>query len=138
MFQETRESKPLVVGAATSRMPSVSANGPARAFSAPPRLVATDTAVRPAQSLLMTASLRFPADLVRERAFDQITFARTGGAQHSMRLWRSGFDRAILALAREATHAPVDATCEALFWEERAGDFYVSVTFGPAANTLIH
>jgi hypothetical protein len=36
-----------------------------------------------------------------------------------MRLWRQCFEQAIAALAREASHVPASATCEAFFWQQK-------------------
>lgn len=95
----------------------------------PPRLRAIDADTLPAIPLLTVADLKLPATMVQRRATEYANYARACGAQHSMRLWRTGYEQAILALAREAAHLDSTATCEALFWEERGGEFWVSATF---------
>lgn len=103
----------------------------------PPRLQAIDPDTTRIMPTLTVANLRLPADLVQRRATEYANYARTCGAQHSMRLWRTGYEQAVLALAREAAHLNMSATCEALFWEERDGEFWVSATFShPARRTI--
>jgi hypothetical protein len=96
----------------------------------PPRLEAiSPTAAQPA-SALSVADLRLPTEVVRARAEGYASRARTQGVPHSMRLWRQCFEQAITALAREASQVPADATCEALFWQQKDDDYWISVTFG--------
>ena len=104
----------------------------------PPRLQAIDTDATRVMPHLTVADLKLPAALVQRRATEYANYARACGAQHSMRLWRSGYEQAILALAREAAHLDTTATCEALFWEERDGEFWVSATFSQRSRRTMH
>jgi hypothetical protein len=110
----------------------------ARGSLTPPRLLAVDTGAARAVPLLTTVDLRLPVDLVQRRATEYANFARASGAQHSLRLWRTGYEQAIEALARETTHLDASATCEALFWEERNGEIWVSATFSPPVRRTVH
>lgn len=109
-----------------------------RANLTPPRLLAV--AADPSRSIpkLVVADLRLPAELVRRRATEYANYARACGAKHSMKLWRDGYEQAILALAREAAHVAETARCEALFWEQREGEYWVSTTFSVPAPAPLH
>src|SRR5438309_1369110 len=96
----------------------------------PPRLHAVDPAATQAVPRLTIADLRLPADLVRARATQYTAFARAHGAPHSMRLWRVGYQQAMLSLARESAGVAEDAPCLAFFWQQQGREYMVSVTFG--------
>lgn len=104
----------------------------------PPRLHAVDPAATQAVSRLTIADLRLPAELVRARATQYTTFARAQGAQHSMRLWRSGYQQAILSLVREAAGVADNAPCLAFFWQQQSHAFMVSATFGQPPLLQLH
>ncbi|HLJ81727.1 MAG TPA: hypothetical protein VKT52_09600 [Ktedonobacterales bacterium] len=110
----------------------------ARGSLTPPRLQALDPDATRVLPLHTIADLRLPANLVQRRATEYASYARACGAQHSMRLWRIGYEQAILALAREAAHLDRTATCDALFWEERDGEFWVSATFTQSKRRTVH
>lgn len=114
------------------------ASSMARGSLTPPRLQAIDPDATRVVPLLTVADLKLPANLVQRRATEYANYARACGAQHSMRLWRTGYEQAILALAREAAHVDTAATCAALFWEERGGEFWVSATFSQSARPALH
>lgn len=109
-----------------------------RANLTPPRLLAV--APDPSRSIprLVVADLRLPAELVRRRATELANYARACGAKHSMKLWRDGYEQAIHALARESATIADTARCEALFWEEREGEYWVSATFSVPAPRTMH
>jgi hypothetical protein len=88
--------------------------------------------------LVTAANLRLPVDLVQRRATEYANSARASGAQHSLRLWRTGYEQAIEALTRETSHLDASATCDALFWEERNGEIWVSATFSQPARSTVH
>jgi len=96
----------------------------------PPRLEAIDRAKTQAASALTVADLRLPTEVVRARTEEYASRARVQGIPHSMRLWRQCFEQAMAALAREASHVPADATCEALFWQHKDHAYWISATFG--------
>ncbi len=102
----------------------------ARGVLPPPRLAAIDTRYARDTPQTIVADLRFPAAAVRALAEDFAIRARAGGAPHSLRLWRVGYEQALLALARAACGASIAVPCTSLFWEERENEFDVSVTFG--------
>lgn len=104
----------------------------------PPRLRAVDPAMTQPIPRLVMADLRFPAEVVRQHATTYATAARLNGSQHSMRLWREGYEQALIALARQATRLPSDATCQALSWEQQYDEFYVSVTFCQITAQVSH
>lgn len=104
----------------------------------PPRLQALDPDATCVLPLHTIADLRLPANLVQRRATEYATYARACGAQHSMRLWRTGYEQAILSLAREAAHLDRTAACDALFWEERDGEFWVSAIFSQSQRHTVH
>ncbi|MGH2515747.1 MAG: hypothetical protein ACRDHP_08835 [Ktedonobacterales bacterium] len=110
----------------------------ARGSLTPPRLQRIETDAARTLPHLTVADLRLPADLVQRRATEYANYARACGAQHSMRLWRTGYEQAVLALAREASQLDLTATCEALFWEERGGEFWVSATFSQPVRRTMH
>jgi hypothetical protein len=110
----------------------------ARGSLTPPRLLAVDTGATRAAPLLTVANLRLPVDLVQRRATEYTNYARASGAQHSLRLWRTGNEQAIVALARETSHLDASATCEALFWEERNGEIWISATFSQPVRRTVH
>jgi hypothetical protein len=135
-----REDYGIVEHDATRR--SLSAGEPlptlARSTFTPPRLRAVDPGATRALPRMTIADLRLPADLVRARAAELTSFARAGGAQHSMRLWRSGYEQALISLARDACGAPESAPCESLFWEQQGNKFLVAVTFGRPSQPVYH
>jgi hypothetical protein len=102
----------------------------------PPRLHAIDPAATQAISTVLTASavliadLRLPVEVVRERAEVYAARARSEGIPHSMRLWRQCFEQALTMLARETNYIPADASCEALFWQQKDDEYWISATFG--------
>lgn len=104
----------------------------------PPRLHAVDPAATQAVPRLTIADLRLPADLVRSRATQYTAFARAQGSPHSMRLWRVGYQQAILSLAREAAGVAEDAPCLAFFWQQQGREYMVSVTFGRPQLPRLH
>lgn len=109
-----------------------------RANLTPPRLLAV--APDPSRSMphLVVADLRLPSELVRRRATEYANNARSCGAKHSMKLWRAGYEQAILTLARSSANVVDSAHCEALFWEQRGGEYWVSATFSMPAHGPIH
>ncbi len=119
-----RYDSALPPGSPWSRHPGVSRPG-----ITPPRLHAIDPAATRPIPELTVADLRLPAEVVRERADDYAARARAQGTPHSMRLWRRCFEQAITMLAREASHLPADAVCEALFWQQKGREYWVSATF---------
>jgi hypothetical protein len=102
----------------------------ARGALTPPRLQAIAPAA--ARGLLRTtiADLRFSSTLVQGRAEEIANRARSGGAPHSLRLWRIGYEQALLSLAREVCRLGETSPCESLFWEQHGEEYYVSATFG--------
>ena len=118
---------------ATEPLPTI-----ARGALTPPRLraVAPTTTHRPAGVLI--ADLHFPAGLVQARAEEIAARARSVGAPHSLRLWRTGYEQALLSLSRAACGVDAGAPCESLFWEQRDDEFYVSVIFGTPAPVITH
>jgi len=112
--------------------------GVARGSLTPPQLQAVGPDTTRIVPHLTIANLRLPANQVQRRATEYANYARACGAQHSMRLWRTGYEQAVLALAREASHLDTSATCQALFWEQRGGEFWVSATFSQPARRVVH
>ena len=102
----------------------------------PPRLRAIDPAATqavstvPTVSSVLVAALRLPVEVVRERAEVYAARARAEGTPHSMRLWRQCFEQALTMLARQTNHIPADASCEALFWQQKNDEYWISVAFG--------
>ncbi len=78
------------------------------------------------------------AGTVRRRASEFADFARRQGTLHSMKLWRACYQQAVQSLAREAEHVTATATCEALFWEQKGGEYWISVTFGQPPAAPLH
>lgn len=109
-----------------------------RASLTPPRLLAV--APDPSRSIprLVVADLRLPSELVRRRATEYANYARASGAKHSMKLWRDGYEQAIQMLARASANVADSAHCEALFWEQRDGEYWVSATFSIPARGPVH
>jgi len=133
---ERNRPMPGPFGPAGAHMPTAGEPLPtvSRGPFTPPRLYAVEAGM----PRLTSANLRMPAELVRRRAAELAAFARSGGARHSLGLWRSAYEQALLSLAREATRTPESAPCEALFWEQRDGEFRVAVTFGEARQRMLH
>lgn len=109
-----------------------------RAAPTPPRLLAVEADPSRSVPRLVVADLRLPSELVRRRATEYAKYARACGAKHSMKLWRAGYEQAIQTLARESAHIASPARCEAIFWEQRGGEFWVSATFSVPAPTTVH
>jgi hypothetical protein len=132
-FEERYESAMPYMGSWSSQP------GTSRPGITPPRLRAVDPAdTRPVPQMTV-ADLHLPIEVVRARAEDYAGRARARGTAHSMRLWRQCFEQAIAALAREASHVPVSATCEALFWQHKDNEYWISATFGgPRALPALH
>lgn len=129
-----RMPEPMSLGVTTyESMPTV-ARGPIT----PPSLHAIDSLATQLLPRATVANLRLPAELVQRRTAELAEYARSGGAQHSLRLWRGAHEQALLSLVREATGTPETFPCEALFWEQRDGDFCVSATFGRPTVPLLH
>lgn len=105
---------------------------------APPHLVAVHPSAAPVKSPLTVANLRLPVDLVRGRAAMYADNARKQGMPHSMRLWRECYRHAIHALTRESANVGASASCEALFWEQKGGEYWVSATFAHGGPALLH
>lgn len=110
----------------------------ARGTLTPPRLQAAVPNVTHHSSRATIADLRFPSTLVQDRAEEIAGRARSGGAPHSLRLWRIGYEQALLALAREACRISDAAPCESLFWEQNGEEFLISVTFGAPCRGASH
>lgn len=132
-YEQSIEQQDAAASGAWESYASVS-----RANLTPPRLLAV--AADPSRSAphLVVADLRLPSELVRRRATEYANYARTRGAKHSMKLWREGYERAVLALARESANIASSAHCEALFWEQREGEYWVSATFSVPAPAIVH
>jgi len=110
----------------------------ARGTLAPPRLQAIVPNATHHASRATIADLRFPSTLVQDRAEEIAGRARSGGAPHSLRLWRIGYEQALLSLAREACRISEAAPCESLFWEQNGDEFFISVTFGAPRRGTSH
>lgn len=95
----------------------------------PPRLYAVDPEVTRILPRVVAAKVQLAAEVVHQRAEAEVAAARSVGAPPSMRVWREGHERALLALAREAAGAPADARCEALAWEQSGSDYHVTASF---------
>lgn len=132
-YEQAIEQRDAAASGAWDTYASVS-----RANLTPPRLLAV--AADPSRSAphLVVADLRLPSELVRRRATEYANLARAHGAKHSMKLWRDGYEQAVLALARESTNIAGSARCEALFWEQRDGEYWVSATFSVPSPTAVH
>jgi hypothetical protein len=105
-----------------------------RGHITPPRLLPAANA----PAYLIVSDLRLPVEVVRRRASDYANDARRHGALHSMKLWRACYQQAVQALAREAAHVAAAATCEALFWEQKGGEYWISATFRQPPAALLH
>lgn len=105
---------------------------------APPRLHAVDSAATQPAPRLIIADLRLPIDLVRARASHYTALARAQGAPHSMRLWRVGYQQAMLALARESVGVAENVPCIAFFWQQQGREYLVSATFGQPSMPRLH
>ena len=105
---------------------------------APPRLHAIDSATTQPVPRLTIADLRLPVDLVRARASRFTAAARAQGAPHSMRLWRVGYQQAMLALARESVGVAETVPCIAFFWQQQGREYLVSATFGQSPAPRLH
>src|SRR5262249_31521825 len=111
---------------ATDPLPTV-----ARGSFTPPRPPAGYPDPTQPLSRLTLAHLRLPIELVQRCAAALANSARARGAPHTLRLWRTGNEQAVISLAREVTGVPPNAACESLFWEQQGDEVHVSVTFGP-------
>lgn len=133
MYEQGIEQRDAAASGAWERYASTS-----QANITPPRLLAV--AAEPSRSVprLVVADLRLPSELVRRRATEYANYARACGAKHSMKLWRNGYEQAVLALARESANIADSAHCEALFWEQREGEYWVSATFSVPSPTTVH
>lgn len=80
--------------------------------------------------------LRIAAVTVGDRATQLVEAARAHGAAHSLRLWREAQREALLALAREAGHAPKEADCRSLAWIRDGTSYHVSAAF--TVRPLVH
>jgi hypothetical protein len=105
-----------------------------RGHITPPRLLPAANA----PSRLIVSDLRVPVEVVRRRAGDFADYARRHGTLHSMKLWRACYQQALQSLAREAGHVAAAATCEALFWEQKGGEYWISATFGQPPAAPLH
>ncbi|MGZ3666086.1 MAG: hypothetical protein ACXVDA_16575 [Ktedonobacterales bacterium] len=136
MYAEIEHTDRLTPNTATSGAWQTHPNMP-RPFT-PPRLHAVDPAATQAVPRLTIADLRLPADLVRARATQYTAFARAQGTPHSMRLWRVGYQQAMLSLARESAGVAKDAPCLAFFWQQQGREYMVSATFGQPPLPRLH
>lgn len=116
-----------------SPAPSISREAPITAPRGltPPRLHAVDAAVAPV-SPRAAADVWLSVEVVNQRAEAEAAAARATGAPHTLRLWREGHERALLALARDAAGAPANARCEAIAWEQVGNRYHVSASFTSA------
>jgi hypothetical protein len=105
-----------------------------RGHITPPRLLPAANV----PSHLIVSDLRLPVEVVRRRASDYANDARRRGALHSMKLWRACYQQAVQSLAREAAHVAPVATCEALFWEQKGGEYWISATFRQPPAAPLH
>lgn len=105
---------------------------------APPRLHAVDSAATQVVPRLTIADLRLPIDLVRARATHYTALARAQGQPHSMRLWRIGYQQAMLSLARESVGVAEHVPCIAFFWQQQGREYMVSATFGQSPAPRLH
>ena len=105
-----------------------------RGHITPPRLLPAANA----PTHLIVSDLRLPVEVVRRRASDYANDARRHGAPHAMKLWRACYQQAVQALAREAAHVAAAATCEALFWEQKGGEYWISATFRQPPTAPLH
>lgn len=115
-----------------------SAASPARTarIRTTPRLIGFDRDHSPAVPRVTVARLRLPERDVRVRATAVAERMRVLGTQHTLRVWRDAHREAIMELAREASGAAGDATCEALFWERDNDVYHVSATFAPSQRAI--
>lgn len=132
-YEQAIEQRDATASGAWDTYASVS-----RASLTPPRLLSVAADPGRAAPHLVVADLRLPSELVRRRATDYANLARARGAQHSMKLWRDGYEQAVLVLARESANIANSARCEALFWEQRGGEYWVSATFSVPSPTIVH
>lgn len=128
----------LAANAASEFAPRQTAPSMARGTFTPPRLRATDPHATLPVARVTIADLHLPVELVRTKATRFTEAARARGVRHSMKLWRTCYQQAMIALAREATGVSETSPCQAFFWTLQEREYHVSVTFGQAGPARLH